>query len=330
MTREARAAAKRGDDVSAFGIVVLVIECIALLALAVIYIGGYITYRMAFYNNPKKNKVDPYTYIKDNDEPRNLFSKSLIDRILQIPYKDIYTESYDGLRLRARLYMVDENAPFAIQFHGYKSMPMIDFSGGGEMVMNMGMNVIMVDQRACGESEGRTISFGYHECRDVLTWVDYVSNNYGKDRKILLFGVSMGAATVIIAAGRGLPDNVVGVLADCPCSSTREIVTKVIYDMKLPGKLLYPLVRVGAILYGKFDPDAAEAKRIVKGAKVPILLIHGEGDDFVPCDMSRDIAAASRRVELHTFPEAPHGLSFVYDTDRYKRIAQEFCLRCLK
>lgn len=315
---------------SAVGIVILVIECVALFALAVIYVGGYITYRMAFYNNPKKNKVDPYTYIKDNEDPRNLFSKGLIDNILKIPYKDIYTESYDGLRLRGRLYMVDENAPFAIQFHGYKSTPMIDFSGGGEFVMNMGVNVIMVDQRACGESEGRTVSFGYHESSDVLSWVEYVSNNYGKDRKILLFGVSMGAATVIIAAGRGLPKNVVGVCADCPCSSTSEIVTKVIYDMKLPGKLLYPLVRVGAMLYGKFDPDAAEAKRIVRKASVPILLIHGEGDDFVPCDMSRDIAAASELVELHTFPEAPHGLSFVYDTDRYKDIAKEFCERCLK
>ena len=310
-------------------IALLVASCVLVLAAGVIFVGGYITYRMAFYNNPKKNKIDPYTYIKDNEEPRNLFSKSLIDRILQIPYKDIYTESYDGLRLRARLYMVDENAPFAIQFHGYKSTPMIDFSGGGEFVMKMGVNVIMVDQRACGESEGRTISFGYHERRDVLSWVEYVSNNDGKDRKILLFGVSMGAATVIIAAGCGLPENVVGVLADCPCSSTKEIVTKVIYDMKLPGKLLYPLVRIGAKIYGKFDPNEADAKMLVSGTKIPILLIHGEGDNFVPCDMSRAIASASSLVELHTFPEAPHGLSFVYDTERYTRIADEFCRRCL-
>ena len=105
----------------AFEIVILAIEGLALLALLVIFVGGYITYRMAFYNNPKKNKIDPYKYIKDNNEPRNLFSKQLIDKILAIPCKDIHTRSYDGLRLRARLYMVDENAPFAIQFHGYKA-----------------------------------------------------------------------------------------------------------------------------------------------------------------------------------------------------------------
>ena len=99
--------------------------------------------------------------------------------------------------------------------------------------------------------------------------------------------------------------------------------------MKLPGKLLYPLVRVGAKIYGKFDPNEADAAGLVGGTRVPILLIHGEGDNFVPCDMSRAIASASKLVELHTFPEATHGLSFVYDTERYKRIADEFCLRCL-
>ena len=314
----------------AFAIIILIFECLGLFALLVAFLGGYVTYRMAFYNNPKKNKVDPYRYIKDNEEPRNLFSKSLIDRVLATPCEDIYITSYDGLKLHGRLYMVDENAPFAIQFHGYKSSPMIDFSGGGEMVMKMGVNVIMVDERACGESEGRTVSFGYYESLDVRSWVNYVSDNYGKDRKILLFGVSMGAATVIIAAGQGLPKNVVGVCADCPCSSTKEIVTKVIYDMKLPGRLLYPLVRLGAVIYGKFDPDVAEAKAAVEYTKIPILLIHGEGDDFVPCDMSRDIAKKSKLVELHTFPEASHGLSFVYDTERYLKIAEEFCTRCLK
>jgi hypothetical protein len=79
---------------SAVGIVILVIECVALFALAVIYVGGYITYRMAFYNNPKKNKVDPYTYIKDNDDPRNLFSKGLIDNILKISHNINYLHSH--------------------------------------------------------------------------------------------------------------------------------------------------------------------------------------------------------------------------------------------
>lgn len=296
---------------------------------AALLLGAYVTYRMAFYNDPKKNPKDPYRHVKDDGSPTSVLSKALIDYIISVPCENIYITSHDGLKLRARLYMRDENAPFAIQFHGYKSTPMLDFSGGGAYAMELGMNVIMVDQRACGESEGKTISFGYNERVDVLSWVKYVSENYGEDRKILLFGVSMGAATVIQAAGRGLPESVVGVVADCPCSSTKEIVIKTTNEMKLPGKLLYPLVRLGARLYGKFDPDDAEAKADVSGTKIPILLIHGEADAFVPCDMSRDIAKASDLVELHTFPEAKHGLSFIVDIQRYKRIAKEFCEKCL-
>ena len=295
----------------------------------IILTGAYVTYRMAFYNNPTKHRKDPYRHVKDDGKPESILSRSLIDRIISIPYENIYVTSHDGLRLRARLYMVDERAPFAIQFHGYKSTPMLDFSGGGAYAMELSMNVIMVDQRACGESEGRTISFGYNERRDVISWISYVKENYGDDRKIILFGLSMGAATVIQAAGRGLPENVVGVVADCPCSSTKDIVIKKTCDMGLPGKLLYPLVRLGGLIFGGFDPNKAEPKEDVKGAKIPILLIHGEGDDFVPCEMSREIAENCELVELHTFPGAKHGMSFVVDMERYKMLAKEFCEKCL-
>lgn len=306
-------------------ILIILLPVLALIVLT----GAYVTYRMAFYNNPIKHKKDPYRHVKDDGKPESILSRKLIDNIISIPYQNIYVTSYDGLKLRARMYIVDESKPFAIQFHGYKSTPMLDFSGGGAYAMELSMNVIMVDQRACGDSEGRTISFGYNEKRDVISWINFVKDNYGSDRKIILFGLSMGAATVIQAAGKGLPSNVVGVVADCPCSSTKDIVIKKTCDMGLPGKLLYPLVRLGGLIFGGFDPNKAEPKEDVKGAVIPILLIHGEADDFVPCDMSREIAANCDLVEFHTFPGAKHGLSFVVDMERYKTIVKEFCEKCI-
>ena len=309
--------------------ILLTLIIITAVLSVIILTGAYVTYRMAFYNNPTKHKKDPYRHVKDDGKPESILSKALIDRIISIPYENIYVTSHDGLRLRARLYMVDVNAPFALQFHGYKSTPMLDFSGGGAYAMELSMNVIMVDQRACGESEGRTISFGYNERRDVMSWVNYVKENFGEDRKIILFGVSMGAATVIQAAGRGLPENVVGVVADCPCSSTKDIVIKQTNEMGLPGKVFYPLVRLGALIFGRFDPNKAEPREDVRGTAIPILLVHGEADDFVPCEMSWEIKANSELVELHTFPGAKHGMSFVIDMERYKAIAKEFCEKCL-
>ena len=144
--------------------------------------------------------------------------------------------------------------------------------------------------------------------------------------KIVISGVSMGATTVLMAAGLGLPENVIGIIADCPYSSPKEIIMKVCSDMKLPARLMYPFVRLGAKLYGHFDLEAADAAEAVCHAKVPILLIHGEDDRFVPCSMSQKIferfkeANPDGNMLLETFPGAGHGISFMEDEVRYGRI----------
>ena len=84
------------------------------------------------------------------------------------------------------------------------------------------------------------------------------------------------------------------------------------------------LARIGAIKYGRFDPGAATAYDSVRRTKIPILLIHGEDDGFVPVEMSRRLADASDLVRLHTFPGAHHALSFITDMERYERILYEF------
>ncbi len=307
-------------------IILVIFASVSLLIL----VGAYIVYRISFYQNPQEANNDLYRYIKDDGKPSSIFSRKLIDDVQKIPFENIYVTSHDGLRLRARLYMKGEDLPFVIEAHGYRSSAMIDFSGGGVLMMELGFNVIMIDERACGESEGRTISFGVNESRDVLAWIEYVRSNFGNDRKIILQGISMGASTVLIASGFKLPECVVGVMADCPYSSGKEIIKKVISkDMRLPAFLFYPLVRLGALIYGRFDPNRADAKEAVKNASVPILLIHGEADDFVPCYMSKKIAEANSYIEIETFPDATHGLSFICDYVRYKSIAERFITKCL-
>ena len=96
------------------------------------------------------------------------------------------------------------------------------------------------------------ITFGIKEHRDCLSWVDYMVKRW-PDRKIILTGISMGAATVVMAAGEPLPENVIGVLADCGYTSPKEIICEVIRQMKLPPKLSYPFVKLGAKIFGKFD-----------------------------------------------------------------------------
>ena len=139
----------------------------------------------------------------------------------------------------------------------------------------------------------------------------------------------MGAATVLMAAELDLPENVTGIIADCPYTSPKDIIKKVCGDMKLPSSLLYPFVKLGAKLYGHFDLESADAAEAVCHAKVPVLLIHGEDDRFVPCSMSRKICDSFREsnpdgdIIFETFPGAGHGISFMEDEPRYGRLVDK-------
>ena len=142
----------------------------------------------------------------------------------------------------------------------------------------------------------------------------------------------MGAGTVLMASQMDLPREVKGIIADCPFTSPEAIIRKVIRDLKISDQLTWPLVKLGARLYGHLDLDRwADAAEAVKETNIPVLVMHGDDDRFVPCDMSRQIAAANpKMVELHTFPGAGHGLSYLVDPKRYTRIVQDFTARALE
>ena len=149
--------------------------------------------------------------------------------------------------------------------------------------------------------------------------------HFGPDVRIILTGISMGAATVMMAAGEPLPKNVVGVLADCGYSSPKEIILEVLKQMKLPPKLCYPFVKLAARIYGHFDLEENAPVEAMKRAKVPVIFFHGEADDFVPCAMSRQcFAACASRKKLVTVPGAGHGLSYPMDVEGYLAAVRAF------
>lgn len=311
------------EELKIFIITVGTVSAILLLLLLV----SYICYRMTFYAD-RKNQHSIYKGLSDEeikDDPHKEMSRRLVDALVSLPYEEIFIKSRDGLTLAAKYYHASDDAPIEIQLHGYKSNSMRDFSGGATEAIRRGYNLILPDQRAHGKSEGNTISFGVNERYDVLSWIEYALSRFGSDKKIILCGISMGAATVLMSSELSLPENVVGIIADCPCRSAYSIIRKVIKkDMHLPAGILMPFVRLGGLLYGRFDMCAADCKTAVEKAKIPILLIHGEGDKFVPISMSEEIAAANELVRFERFPEAGHGLSFIFDNARYLQLLDEF------
>ena len=257
--------------------------------------------------------------IFSTEERINLIKKCTTD----IP--NLVITSFDGLKLRGKYYEYAPGAPIELMFHGYRGTAERDLSGGKQRCFQLGHSALIVNQRASIGSEGNVISFGVNESRDCLDWVNFMVEHFGPEVRIILCGISMGAATVLIATGQTLPSNVIGVLADCGYNSQKGIIQTVIRKLKLPVAVVYPFVKLAARLYGRFDLEACSPEEAVKRCTVPVIFFHGEEDDFVPCEMSRvNYEACAARKRLVTVPGAGHGLSYPVAPEVYLRAMREF------
>ena len=299
----------------------------AAVLLATVLVIAYICYRMAFYAPRKEEPQTDEIQIPEGEiyevfrEPMEKWARE----VRAMKCEQMSTTSFDGLRLSGRFYEYAPGAPVELMFHGYRGSAERDLSGGVQRCFALGRSALIVDQRCSGKSGGHVITFGIREHKDCLSWLGFMRERFGSDVKIILTGISMGASTVLMAAGERLPDNVIGVLADCGYSSPKEIICKVIRQMGLPVKLSYPFVKLGARLFGGFDLEENSPVEAMKKATVPVIFFHGEDDDFVPCEMSRQNydACASRKM-LVTVPGAGHGLSYPVAPERYLQALRDF------
>lgn len=302
--------------------ILILIFLVIIISLA----SSYYAYRICFYSPSRDSKVLYKLPEGEQYEPKLDNIKGWIEEILELPHENIFIQSYDGKKLYGRYYHTLDNAPVQIMFHGYRSSAYLDFCGGIKFARKCGCNAIVVDQRSHGKSEGNTISFGIQEKKDCISWINYVNQRFGTETKIILSGLSMGASTVLMTANLKLPENVVGIVADCPYSSPKEIISLVCErDMKLPAKLVYPFVKLGARIFGHFDLEEWDPIRAVADSKLPILIFHGDSDLFVPCDMSKRLKeSCPEMVRLEIVPDAGHGLAYVVGPKQYETSMLEF------
>lgn len=300
----------------------------ALLGVAVlVLLISYICYRIVFYAKPSgPMPADEYD-IPDGEiyKPHREAMIAWQKEIRQLHHDDVSVTSFDGLTLWGKYYQCNPGGVIELMFHGYRGSAERDLCGGVQRAFSLGRNVLIVDQRTSRRSEGKTITFGVNESRDCLTWVDFMIRHFGPDVRIILTGISMGAATVVMASGKELPENVVGILADCGYTSAREIIQKCAGEMKLPPKLVYPFIKLGARLFGHFDLEETSPVETIKHCKLPIIFFHGESDDFVPCSMSKAVFdACPSPKRLVTIPGAGHGLCYLIDPECYLKNVAEF------
>jgi fermentation-respiration switch protein FrsA (DUF1100 family) len=245
-------------------------------------------------------------------------------------YEDVFIRSHDGLRLHAYYVAsgpgIRAGGPSAILAHGY--------GGDGKQLAGFarmfhdrfGMNVLLPDARGCGLSGGDYTGFGWHERMDILRWADWVKQGLeavqvqggetpASGAEIVLFGVSMGGATVLAAGGEAPGPEIKAIVSDCAYSS---LMDQMAWQQKLRYGyrgtfLLKALSRLTEKRAGYCFEEVSPLEQ-VKKSKTPTLFIHGEADDFVPFEMVlRLYEACAAEKELYTVPGAVHGTA--YDTN---------------
>lgn len=245
--------------------------------------------------------------------------------------RDVYITSHDGLRLHGLWIPVENPKGTVLMAHGYRSTMLVDCHLGFELFHRLGWNILVPEQRTHGRSQGRFITFGVKESRDMEGWIRY-HNRHLYRGDMMLFGISMGASTMLYLADRELPENVKGIIADCGFTSPAAILASVYRNViHLPALPSIWAAELFARLFAGFSLWEKDSRKTLRKARVPVLLIHGTQDGFVPCEMTRQAFAACTGPKTLLLVEgAEHGLSFLADGHRYTAAVMDFLKKYTK
>lgn len=247
----------------------------------------------------------------------------------QHEHESIKISSRDGLKLSGTIFPVENSRGTVLCLHGYTSNAEQDYTSLARYYMENNFQILLVDHRAHGKSEGNYIGFGILDRYDALKWIEYLNDRFGTEKKILVQGTSMGAATALMLSGLKLPENVAGIVSDCAFTSPWDVFKSVLKNWyHLPAFPLMHITNWMAKKLAAYDYRECSAKEEVKKSTVPILLIHGEKDNFVPTHMCEEIYQNCPDATMQVIAGASHAESFYKDSVLYKKRLEEFFIKC--
>lgn len=254
------------------------------------------------------------------------------EKLSKLPKEDMFVKSVDGLKLHATFFLCEGSKKVVICFHGYTSEGLRDYTTLAVFYLNQGYNLLIVDERAHGQSEGTYIGFGCLDRHDAKVWIDAMVEKLGEECKILLHGDSMGGATVLMTTGLNLPTQVKAAVSDCAFTSAKEVFTHVLKTRyHLPA---FPIMQISDQMTKRkagYGLDECNARREVAKSTIPILFIHGGADNFVPCSMVYELYNACRSEKKLVIVEgAGHVESCYRNADLYEGAIEEFIFPLMK
>lgn len=304
--------------------ILMIILIVILLVLTILYfvVGNY------FYEivlNPNSSKTFVLGEVEENEQQKEsrIQTENWLDEISNDVY--ITTSNNGKLKLHAYEIINEKNTDiWSIVIHGYCSQGK-DMIYYAKQYYNKGYNVLILDLRGHGKSEGDYIGMGWHDRLDIIDWTNYLINK-NPNSKIILHGVSMGAATVMMATGENLPNNIKVAIEDCGYTSIWDefqMQLKVLFNLPefpvLNAASAVCKIRAGYML------EEGSAVEQVKKSKTPTLFIHGDLDRFVPFEMLEKVyQAASCEKEKLVIKGATHAEASSVNPNLYWETIDEF------
>ncbi len=238
--------------------------------------------------------------------------------------KTVTITAQDGTSLVGHWHPCDHPKRVILAMHGWRSSWDHDFGMVADFFSDHDCSVLYAEQRGQNGSGGAYIGFGVLERFDCLDWLAWIANTAGEDLPVYLVGISMGATTVMLASGLSLPAAVKGIVADCGFTSIEAISRHV-----LKNNLGYSISRrsIDRRCRSRLHMGAKEISttQALSKAEVPLLLVHGAEDRFVPVSMAyENFSACAAPKTLLIVPKADHGMSYYLDPGSYEKAVLDF------
>ena len=284
-----------------------------IIILIILILVAYVLIRLSFVRTDKLDENPNWKeYIDANKKGR--------EYIYSLKHEDLYIQSFDNLKLHALFVPNTKEDKTIICVHGYKAKDgLYDFGQSAKFLYSTGYNILFVDNRSHGYSQGKYIGFGVLDCKDINSWVNYLTNEY-KQETIVLYGISMGAASVLNGSAL-VNDKVKGIVEDCGFASGYDEVKYQIKQMyHLPSFPLVQIANLELMLLAKYSLKEKEAYRSIREYKGKLLVIHGGNDHFVCTqDAYKIYENANCDKNILIVEGASHAKSYLKDTKEYEK-----------
>ena len=287
----------------------LLIILIVLFVLYCVFIGFFF-----FVDFDRKFKI-PMEKLMNPDGVQEMYRRK--DTILSWPMQEVRITSYDGLQLYGRYFHQSDSKRLLIMCHGWKSKWYADFSTHVLWFYENQCDLLIIDERACGESEGRFVTFGIKERRDIAAWAEWASRN--QKLPVYLYGTSMGAASVLMSADLS-SDFASGIVADSPFTQPytelRDFAKRMLHIPEYP---FLPSLNLLCRLILKEDLRHTDAEEILKKSRIPVIIFHGAKDWFCSVSMSERVRDMNLpNVDTYIYDDCGHCGSYTHHEEEYK------------